>query len=91
MLGIALFLNTNFNKSSPYERQKEGKIMKHTFDFGRDYFSANMGYVLDGMHFRSISQAMEYLTKEAYMEQDEAESYLSRLTRSFSRRNIAAM
>ena len=56
------------------------------FDFGRDFYSNKMGFVLDGMHFRSYMSAMNYLTDpdKGCMEHNEAERYLSRMVRAFN-------
>lgn len=60
------------------------------YDFGGCYFSRTLGFVIDGEHFSTQNEALEYLIREAYMDDCEAESFLYRLVRAFSARTRKA-
>ena len=48
-----------------------------------DYFTAQMGFVIDGERCGSKDKAMAYLTNSGCMEPEEAEHYLARLFRTY--------
>ena len=59
--------------------------MSRIFDFGQDYFTATIGYVIEGKHFKKREAAFNYLRRDDIgMDVDEANNYLNRMVRVFT-------
>lgn len=60
------------------------------FDYGGNFFSESLGYVIDGMTFESSDVAAEYLVRDCCMEATEAWSFINGLRRAFIQRSMTA-
>lgn len=61
-----------------------------TLNFGGDYYSQAVGFVLDGEVFCDRNVAEQYLVETCGMEYPEAESYMNRLVRAFRKHVMSA-
>lgn len=48
-----------------------------------DYYSGKLGYIIEGITFRTFASASCYLQEKCFMETDEASHYLTTLARNY--------